>query len=63
MLDEAGILNKLSVDVAYHSHHMHQVSAAYLHYIDGVKPMSSAGAIFYSSLRGGKIDTTELGPQ
>lgn len=49
-LDADGVFNRrLKVDTAYHSHHMHLVSADYLHHLDGLESGSVDTAIRYFS--------------
>ncbi|KAL8795885.1 MAG: hypothetical protein Q9195_001765 [Heterodermia aff. obscurata] len=54
-------VRRLNVDVAYHSPHMNLVADHYRQAIGKVKPKSSNGAIFYSSLTGVKVSPLALG--
>ncbi|KAK0648284.1 hypothetical protein B0T16DRAFT_388549 [Cercophora newfieldiana] len=67
IFQEKGTFNrKLFVDVAYHSPHMKLVSEFYLNSVSHIKPpknMAASHVEFYSSLRGRKINLSELGPQ
>ncbi|OAA35189.1 Beta-ketoacyl synthase [Metarhizium rileyi] len=63
IVQEAGVFGrKLKVDVAYHSHHMQSVSAAYSALLKDLKPLPAhEGRTMHSSVLGGLIDTAELG--
>ncbi|KAK3368030.1 hypothetical protein B0H63DRAFT_424209 [Podospora didyma] len=67
MFQEKGVFNrKLFVDVAYHSPHMKLIAESYLDNIRHIQPpkdMTTSTVEFYSSLRGRKIDLSELGPE
>ena len=52
---------RLNVDVAYHSPHMNLVADHYRQAIGKVKPKSSNGAVFYSSLTGVRVSPLALG--
>ena len=52
---------RLNVDVAYHSPHMNLVADHYRQAIGKVRPKSSNGAVFYSSLTGVKVSPLALG--
>lgn len=59
-----GVFNrKLRVDVAYHSHHMQVVAEEYLAALSGleVNPAAANKCSFYSSVRGKRLDGSELG--
>ena len=53
---------KLSVEVAYHSHHMDCVGDDYLAALQRIQIESSKKAEFYSSVTGQRLDLSELGP-
>lgn len=53
---------KLSVEVAYHSHHMNCVSDDYLAALQRLRLQGSKKAEFYSSVTGKRMDFSELGP-
>ncbi|KAL8815028.1 MAG: hypothetical protein Q9223_005803 [Gallowayella weberi] len=58
---EENLLNRrLKVDVAYHSPHMDDVATEYLEAISSVQPSTRPGVKFYSSVKGGLIDTSSL---
>lgn len=63
-LNARGVFNrKLHVDVAYHSAHMKLVEDEYMALIKHISPKAVDGVEFYSSLLGGKLDSTlSLGP-
>ncbi|KAL2821621.1 hypothetical protein BJX63DRAFT_427619 [Aspergillus granulosus] len=63
-LDNGGIFNRpLSVDVAYHSHHMEMVQQEYLQAIRSVVPLQPRRDIrMVSSVTGKEIDWNEMGP-
>ena len=53
---------KLNVEIAYHSHHMDCVGDDYLAALQRIQIESSKKAEFYSSVTGGRLDFSELGP-
>ena len=53
---------KLSVEVAYHSHHMDCVADDYLAALHRVQIQRTKKAEFYSSVSGERMDFSELGP-
>lgn len=63
-LESQGIFHrKLRVDVAYHSPHMQLVAEEYALALSTVKPREHGDVQFYSSLMGGRIDSSlSLGP-
>ncbi|RMZ82848.1 hypothetical protein DV737_g1943, partial [Chaetothyriales sp. CBS 132003] len=50
---------KLQVDVAYHSSHMELLAESYMASIKDMPSQEAAGALFYSSLLGGKMAPSE----
>lgn len=63
IVQEAGVFGrKLQVDVAYHSHHMQSVSAAYSELLKDLTPLPARqGRTMHSSVLGGEIDAAQLG--
>ncbi|KAM7198885.1 putative polyketide synthase [Naviculisporaceae sp. PSN 640] len=63
---EQGVFNrKLFVDVAYHSPHMKLIAESYINQVSHIKAPTTMGESrveFYSSLKGKKIDLSELTP-
>ncbi|KAM7218886.1 putative polyketide synthase [Rhypophila decipiens] len=66
VFEEQGVFNrKLFVDVAYHSPHMKLIAESYIRQVSHIKPPTDIGESeveFYSSLKGRKIDLSELSP-
>lgn len=61
LAEEQNLLNRrLKVDVAYHSPHMENIAAKYYESISSVVPKSQAAVKFYSSVKGGLVDTSIL---
>ena len=55
------LLNRrLKVDIAYHSHHMKDISSEYLEAIQHIDPTQSKEVEFHSSVRGHRVDTQTL---
>lgn len=65
LLTNEGIFNrKLLVDVAYHSPHMQMIADTYDDAISNIQPNNPTTPVaFFSSLRGKKIPTSDLGPR
>lgn len=67
VFQEKGTFNrKLFVDVAYHSHHMKLISDYYLDKVAHIQPgedMERSHVQFFSSLKGRRVELSELGPQ
>ncbi|KAH8883107.1 putative polyketide synthase [Thozetella sp. PMI_491] len=67
LLDSQKIFaRKLTVEVAYHSHHMSYVAEDYLSSISHIKPgkhAANTSCVFYSSVTGHKLSADRLGPQ
>ena len=53
-------VQKLRVDVAYHSHHMDAIADEYLACLEGIEACPGARVAFYSSLRGQATDQESL---
>jgi acyl transferase domain-containing protein/NADPH:quinone reductase-like Zn-dependent oxidoreductase len=53
---------KLSVELAYHSHHMDCVGNDYLEALQRIRPQDYQRARFYSSVTGRQLEFSELGP-
>ncbi|KAL8828179.1 MAG: hypothetical protein Q9191_002743, partial [Dirinaria sp. TL-2023a] len=51
---------QLKVDVAYHSHHMQDISSEYLASLKSVEPQLAQNVEFHSSVHGRQIDTKSL---
>lgn len=66
VFEEQGVFNrKLFVDVAYHSPHMKLIAESYINQVSHIKAPSTireSKVEFYSSLKGRKIDLSELTP-
>jgi acyl transferase domain-containing protein/NADPH:quinone reductase-like Zn-dependent oxidoreductase len=61
ILEAKGIFaRKLAVEVAYHSHHMQLVADQYKAAIQHIKPKLASDVVFYSSVTGERLTTTEL---
>lgn len=52
---------RLKVDVAYHSHHMHRVADTYHTLIGELHPNTETALMFFSSLKGAKVEPRSLG--
>ncbi|KAJ6131357.1 hypothetical protein N7523_001817 [Penicillium sp. IBT 18751x] len=65
--DSPVLSRRLTVDVAYHSHHMELVSNEYLGSIDHIAPKKTNKLTdpisFFSSVTGTELETEALGPQ
>lgn len=53
-------VQKLRVDVAYHSHHMHAIADEYLDCLEGIVASPGTQVAFYSPLRGQAVDQRSL---
>ena len=53
-------VQKLRVDVAYHSHHMHAIADEYLDCLEGIEASPGTQVSFYSSLQGQALDQNSL---
>ena len=62
-LDHLSIFNrKLNVQTAYHSHHMQQISAEYLHSLVGLEQGAPPGSVKFISSVTAMDKTTDFGP-
>ena len=57
---EKVFVQRLRVDVAYHSHHMHSIANEYLDCLEGITVSPGQPNRFYSTLRGQAIDQKRL---
>ena len=57
---ESHFNRQLKVDVAYHSHHMQDISSEYLASLKSVEPQLTHDVEFHSSVHGHQIDTNSL---
>lgn len=63
ILDGLSIFNrKLEVDLAYHSHHMQNISHKYLHCLTGLEPESSPSSTEFISTVTAKVKTSGFDP-
>lgn len=53
-------VQKLQVDVAYHSHHMHAIADEYLDCLEEIEASPESQVAFYSSLQGQALDKKSL---